>query len=70
MRQALGAAKTEIFGSVRERVELEIRRRDYCMGRGYHRIEELNDNDPQICYDCGIFFGRNQGISYRVELED
>ena len=40
--------------------------RDSCNERGYHRVAQDNKN-PLICYDCDLWFGKEEGIEYLVE---
>ncbi len=53
-----------------------IEDRNMCSIRGYHRVdEEPRDPNPHskmdlrnllLCYDCEVFFGMYDGVSYRV----
>ena len=41
-------------------------RRAECGDRGYHKISELLPKDPQTCYHCELFFGKDQGTEYKI----
>ena len=42
--------------------------RTACNERGYHRVCQ-DEKDPLICYDCDLYFGKDEvdSDSYRVE---
>ncbi len=37
-----------------------------CHDRGYHRVSDDKREDPLVCYDCEILFGKDEGSVYRV----
>ncbi len=73
---------TIIESAIRQKREFRYRarvleaRRGACSSRGYCRVSSDplgNESDPsnqenlRICYDCDLFFGKYDGIPYRVE---
>ncbi len=47
-------------------LEQDYPQRAQCYNRGYHKISELSPTDPQLCYHCELFFGKDQGTSYQI----
>ncbi|MBI2102605.1 hypothetical protein HYT55_02100 [Candidatus Woesearchaeota archaeon] len=69
LEEAVLRAKTRISGSVSTIANLYEEDRNKCYARGYHRVgsDEDRHGELRICYDCELFFGKNDGVSYRVE---
>lgn len=40
--------------------------RDACQERGYHKVSQ-DDKNPLICYDCDLWFEKEDEIKYKVE---
>ena len=47
-------------------LDLNRQRRNDCEDLGYHAIDRLEPEDPQMCYNCELFFGKNQGSIYKI----
>jgi len=49
-----------------------VNQREACDARGYHRVDvEREVGTPMICYDCDLFFDKDDAesmdITYRIE---
>ena len=66
LEQALRNARIQVFGSVEQLADLYEEQRKPCRERGHHRINCDDTEDPQVCYDCELFFGKDDGIEYRI----
>jgi hypothetical protein len=52
---------SEFFGKLEEK-------REACKERGYHVVDSENDNLDgfMICYECDLWFGKDQDVNYKV----
>ena len=59
----------QLNGTSQERGDLLLADRLECDNRGYHLVsrEPKDPSKVMICYDCELWFGKNDGIEYRVE---
>jgi len=55
---------------VRAMADAILEERRKCANQGYHKVsaepKNLSENVLMICYECDLFFGSKDGISYRV----
>lgn len=54
------------FDSSQDFFDHVLKSREACSERGYHRVDD-DSKEPLICYDCDLWFGKEDGIEYRVE---
>lgn len=40
--------------------------REFCQQRGYHKVSQ-DKKDPLICYECDLWFGKDDEVKYQVE---
>lgn len=75
VNEGLVVARAQISGDWRKLANITEARRDECGLRGFHVVSDDSKGDEtnhfsldnlRICYHCELFFGKYDGIPYKV----